>query len=63
MELTIYNTNSLLVDYPVGELPSVSEYPAYGAVSTWQGLRYLGENTFLIVGTTSPTPVTGYGLI
>jgi hypothetical protein len=52
---TYYNTNSLLVKTPDGL--------EYGGVTTWQGLRYLGENTYLVTGTTGPNPIEGVGLI
>ena len=34
-----------------------------GGISTWQGIRYINENIFLICGTTNPTPTTGMGII
>lgn len=50
-----YNTNGLLINTPVGI--------EFGGVSAWQGIRSLGSDIYLIVGTTNPTPNTGKGLI
>lgn len=54
-EIDYYNTNNLLINTPIGV--------EYGGVSSWQGIRYLGTNTYLICGTTTPTSTTGNGLI
>jgi hypothetical protein len=53
--INYFNTNNLLIDTPIGQ--------QYGGVSAWQGIRYLGSDTYLICGTTNPNPNTGYGLI
>ena len=50
-----YNTNSLLIQTPNGL--------EYGGISAWQGIRYLGENTYIICGTTNPNPNEGTGFI
>jgi hypothetical protein len=54
-KIDYFNTNSLLIDTPIGT--------QYGGVSAWQGIRYLGSDTYLICGTTNPNPNTGNGLI
>ena len=54
-QINYYNTNSLFVKTPNGL--------EYGGVSAWQGLRYLGENIYLLCGTTNPNPNEGYGFI
>lgn len=54
-QVNFFNTNGALIDTPKG--------PQYGAVSAWQGIRYLGSNTYLLCGTTNPNPNAGYGLI
>ena len=54
-QINYYNTNSQYV-----QTPNVLEY---GGVSAWQGLRYLGESTYLLCGTTNPNPNEGYGYI
>lgn len=35
----------------------------YNNISAWQGLRYLGNEVYLICGTSGPTPQTGNGVI
>lgn len=54
-QVNFFNTNGALIDTPKG--------PQYGGVSAWQGIRYLGSNTYLICGTSNPNPNAGYGLI
>lgn len=54
-QVNFFNTNSALIDTPKG--------PQYGGVSAWQGIRYLGADTYLLCGTTNPNPNAGYGLI
>ena len=53
--VNFFNTFNSLINTPMGK--------EYGGVSVWQGLRYLGSDTYLISGTTNPNPNTGYGLI
>lgn len=45
-DINYYNTNSLLVNV-------VNNEPTFGAIYAWQGIRYLGENIYLICGTSS----------
>ena len=54
-QVNFFNTNGALIDTPKG--------PQYGGVSAWQGIRYLGSDTYLLCGTTNPNPNAGYGLI
>ena len=55
MTINYFNTNNSLIETPLGS--------QYGGVSAWQGIRYLGSDTYLISGTTNPDPNTGIGLI
>lgn len=53
--INFFNTNNSLINTPIGK--------EYGGISAWQGIRYLGSDTYLITGTTNPKPNTGYGII
>jgi len=53
--INFYNTKNSLINTPLGQ--------QYGGVSAWQGIRYLGSETYLVSGTTNPDPNTGIGLI
>lgn len=55
MITNFYNTKNSLINTSIGK--------EYGGVSAWQGIRYLGSDTYLITGTTNPNPNTGNGLI
>lgn len=50
-----YNGNSQNIQTPLGK--------EYGGISAWQGIRYLGDDNYLLCGTTNPTPNTGNGII
>ena len=51
----VYNSKNILVKTPLGEITN--------GIYTWQGIRSLGNQVYLICGTTKPTPNTGNGII
>jgi len=53
--INLYNSKNLLVKTPQGEMTK--------GIYVWQGIRSLGNEVYLICGTTNPNPNTGYGII
>lgn len=56
-DTTFYTSFGIPAHMP-GEIAS-----GYGNVSAWQGIKALGSGQYVIVGTSGPSPTTGYGVV